>query len=84
MNLDETLQNIIDSLKPFHTKDSIYFSPVNEIIDDCYRLQDRFREDSRDISSMCYASNHATHYYPIQGCTEIKKDNVVLRKDASD
>lgn len=48
MNLDQTLQNIIDSLKPHHTKDSVYFSPVNEIIDDCYRLQDRVREDLRN------------------------------------
>lgn len=48
MNLDETLQKIVGSLTPFRTKDSIYFSPVNEIIDDCYKLQDRIREEIKE------------------------------------
>jgi hypothetical protein len=50
MSLDETLQKIIELLSPFRETDSEYFSPINEIIDDCYRLQDRVREDIRDLT----------------------------------
>jgi hypothetical protein len=45
--LYQALQKIIDSLKDFCIPGSLYFLETKDIIDDCYRLQDKIKEDKK-------------------------------------